>query len=180
MRLIEDDRTPAPKLTDDALPAGWESWIKAEAAARGCPRDYIAAGLIGLASALIGNARRIAATADWTEPAHVWMALIGTPSTGKTPALQPFTDASRALEREEEPEWRKARDQYERDAEAAKARDKAWRDEVREAADNGDPPPNRPADAEPPALPPRPRVIAMELHRGVAAHAVGGTARPFV
>jgi hypothetical protein len=30
-----------------------------------CPRDYIAAGLIGAASAWIGNARRVAATADW-------------------------------------------------------------------------------------------------------------------
>ena len=44
MRLVTDDRVPAPALDDDALPAGWESWITAEAAARACPRDYIAAG----------------------------------------------------------------------------------------------------------------------------------------
>src|SRR5262245_40574552 len=31
--LIDDDRPPAPALDDDALPAGWESWITAEAAA---------------------------------------------------------------------------------------------------------------------------------------------------
>jgi hypothetical protein len=103
MRLVNDDRAPAPALEDDVLPAGWGTWIAAEAEARGGPRDYVAAGLIGAASAWIGNARRIAATADWTEPAHVWMALIGAPSAGKTPALRPMIDVSRELERDAEP-----------------------------------------------------------------------------
>jgi hypothetical protein len=138
MRLVEDDRAPAPALDDDALPAGWEGWIAAEAEARACPRDYVAAGLIGAASAWIGNARRVAATADWNnEPAHLWLTLIGAPSTGKTPALRPMIDASRELERDAEPAWRETLAQYERDAEAATARDKTWREEVRTAADNG-------------------------------------------
>ena len=106
MRLINDDRPPAPALDDDALPAGWEAWITAEAEARACPRDYVAAGLIGGASGWIGNARRIAPTADWIEPAHLWFALIGAPSTGKTPAIEPMTEASGKLERDDEPAWR--------------------------------------------------------------------------
>jgi hypothetical protein len=162
MRLVEDDRAPAPVLNDDALPAGWEDWIAGEAAARACPRDYVAAGLIGAASALIGNARRIAATADWSEPSHLWIALIGAPSAGKTPALRPIILASRRLEGDAEPAWREAMARYERDAEAATARDRAWRDSVQEAAGNGRAPPNRPADAEPPVRPPRPRVLAMD------------------
>jgi hypothetical protein len=162
MRLIEDDRAPAPVLDDDALPEGWQSWIDGEAAARACPRDYIAAGLIGAASAWIGNARRAAATADWNEPPHLWLALIGLPSTGKTPGLRPMIDASRAIEREAEPAWREAMARHERDAEAAQARDKMWRETVRDAAKNGAAPPARPADAEQPVPPPRPRVIAMD------------------
>ena len=63
MRLVEDDRLPAPALDDDALPAGWSAWISAEAAARGCPRDYVAAGLNAGASVWIGNARHVGATA---------------------------------------------------------------------------------------------------------------------
>jgi hypothetical protein len=83
-RLVDDDRASAPVLEEDALPAEWESWITAEAEACACPRDYIAAAFIGAASAWIGNSRRVAATADWSEPAHVWIALIGSPSVGKT------------------------------------------------------------------------------------------------
>ena len=107
MRLVEDDRPPAPALDDDALPAAGVEWITAEAEARGCPRDYVAAGLIGGASAWIGNARHIGATATWSEPPHVWLALIGAPSTGKTPALRPIVEASRAIEREAEPAWKR-------------------------------------------------------------------------
>lgn len=162
MRLMNDDRVPAPSLDDDALPTGWEPWITAEAAAHACPRDYVAAGLIGAGSAWTGNARRAAATADWTEPANLWMAQVGPPSTGKTPALKPMIEASRALERDAEPAWRAAMAQHDRDAEAAKARDKAWRDTVREAATNGSEVPTRPANAEAPVPPARPRVIAMD------------------
>jgi hypothetical protein len=162
MRLVDDDCVSAPKLTDDALPAGWESWITTEAAARDCPRDYVAAGLIGSASAWIGNARRIVATADWSEPAHLWMVLIGAPSAGKTPALKPMIQTGRTLERDAEPVWREALANYERGAETAKVLDKAWRDMVGTAAKDGTSPPDRPAGAQAPECPPRPRVIAMD------------------
>jgi hypothetical protein len=162
MRLVEDDCVPAPTLDDDALPAGWKDWISSEAAARGCPHDYVAAALIGAASGWTGNARRIAATADWTEPAHLWFVNIGVPSAGKTPALRPMIDASRRLERDAEPAWREAVAKCERDAEAASACDKEWREQVKEAARNGRVPPNRSADADQPVRPPRPRLIAMD------------------
>jgi hypothetical protein len=162
MRIIEDGCVPAPVLDDDALPAGWTSWITTEAVARGCPRDYIAAALIGAASAWIGNARRIAATADWIEPAHLWIALVGGPSAGKTPALRPVIEASRALERDAEPAWREAVAQYERDAEAARAVEKAWRHDVHAASANDATPPDRPTSADEPPAPPRPRVMAMD------------------
>jgi uncharacterized protein DUF3987 len=162
MRLMDEDRVSAPRLDDDALPAGWASWIATEAAARGCPRDYVAANLVGAASGWIGNSRRIAATADWTEPAHLWMATIGSPSAGKTPALRPMLEASRVLEREAEPSWREELARYERDTEAAAKRDKVWRQEVRDAADEGIAAPDQPHDAREIQRPSRPRVLAMD------------------
>ena len=162
MRLVSDDRPRAPTLDDDALPAGWEAWITEEVEARSCPRDYIAAALITAASAWIGNSRRIAATADWIEPPHLWFALIGAPSTGKTPALRSIKDASRKLERDAEPTWHDAIVKYERDAEAADAVNKTWRESVRAAATDGTTPPDRPATAEAPRKPPRPRIVTMD------------------
>jgi hypothetical protein len=87
-RIVEDGRASPPTLDNDAQPAGWGEWIAKEAAARDCPRDYLAAALIGAASAWIGNSRHVAANETWSEPPHLWLALIGAPSTGKTPALR--------------------------------------------------------------------------------------------
>jgi 5S rRNA maturation endonuclease (ribonuclease M5) len=162
MRLVEDDCVPAPTLDNDALSAGWENWILSEAAARACPPDYVAGALIGAASGWTGNSRRIAATADWIEPAHLWFANIGVPSAGKTPALRPMIDVSRRLERDAEPAWQEAVAQYERDTEAATTRDKAWRENVQDAARHGRALPDRPADAQQPVRPPRPRLFAMD------------------
>jgi hypothetical protein len=162
MGLITDDRPSAPALDNDALPAGWAAWITAEAAARACPRDYVAAALIGAASGWIGNSRRIAATSDWNEPVHLWFALIGAPSTGKTPALRPMIETSRKLERDAEPAWRNALARYECEAEAANAAEKAWREQVAKAAKRKVSPPDRPIAAQAPSKPPRPRVVTMD------------------
>jgi hypothetical protein len=162
MRLVEDDRASAPVLDDDALPAQWAEWIAAEAEARGCPRDYIAGALIGAASGWLGNARHIAATTTWSEPPHLWFALIGSPSTGKTPALRPIVEASRAIEREAEPPWEAARAEHAALAESAGTIDQQWRERVRGATKAGEPLPDRPPGADAPREPPRPRVLAMD------------------
>jgi len=162
MRLVEDDRAPAPVLEDDALPAGWGGWIAAEAAARGCPRDYVAAGLIAAASAWLGNARHVAATTTWSEPPHMWLALIGAPSTGKTPGLRPMIEASRHIEREAELGWQAACAEHATLAEGARAIEEQWRAAVRKATKDSEPLPDRPPGVDALPEPPRPRVLAMD------------------
>jgi hypothetical protein len=162
MRLVEDDRAPAPILEDDALPAGWTGWITDEAVARGCPCDYVAAGLIAAASAAIGNARHVAATETWIEPPHLWVALIGPPSSSKTPALRPFVETMRAIEREAEPAWREACAQHAALAEGARAIEDSWKQSVREAVKKGAAPPDRPPSTDAPPAPPMPRLLAMD------------------
>jgi hypothetical protein len=137
MRLIEDDRPPAPVLEDDALPRGWGEYITAEAAARGCPPDYVAAALICCASACIGNSRHVGATPTWTEPPNLWFAQIGAPSTGKTHALRPFIDACRAIQREAEPDWAAEKAEHAAQVEDARALQEGWRDAARAAAKSG-------------------------------------------
>jgi hypothetical protein len=162
LRLVDDDRAPAPTLDDDALPDQWGEWIVAEAAARGCPSDYVGAALIGAASAWLGNARHVAATTTWIEPPHLWFALIGASSTGKTPALRPIVEASRAIENAAEPTWEAAFAEHALLAESARMIDQQWREEVRAATKSGKPLPECPPGANAPREPPRPRVLAMD------------------
>jgi hypothetical protein len=65
-----------------------------------------------------------------------------------------MSGVSRQLEHEAMPKWREAMAQYERDAEAAKECDKAWRENVRAAASNSFTLPDRPRNAEAPDKPP--------------------------
>jgi hypothetical protein len=162
MRIVEDDRAPTPALDDDALPAGWGEWITKEAASRGCPRDYVASSLITGASIWIGNARHVAATPTWTEPANVWMALIGDPSTGKTPGARTVIEACRDVEKDAEPKWQAAMEEHNGLAEAARAITEQWRAAVREATKKGEPVPMRPPGADAPPEPPQPRVLVMD------------------
>jgi hypothetical protein len=177
MGIIEDDRAPAPMLENDALPAGWAGWISDEGAARGCPPDYIAAGLIAAASAWTGNARQVAATATWSEAPQVWVASIGAPSTGKSPSLRPFVEAMRAIEREAEPAWREACAQHAALVEGARAIEESWRDSVRAAAKQGVAPPDRPPGVDVPPAPPMARLMAMDATTEELQHLLAGQPR---
>lgn len=161
MRIVADDRTPAPALLHEGLPSGWSEWIAAEATAQGCPPDYVAAGLIAGASAWVGNARHIGATPTWTEPPHVWFALIGAPSTGKTPALRPIIEASRTIERDAEPDWQAAMAEYKDRIEVARYAEEYSRERIRVAAREKRRFSSKPAVATPPP-PPMPRALIMD------------------
>lgn len=78
-----------------AFPTGllggpWTQWVEAMARSKNVPVDYVGASLITLAAALIGNARTANAQ-GWKEPPILWTVLVGNPSAGKSPAMDPFT-----------------------------------------------------------------------------------------
>lgn len=74
-------------------------WVEAVAQSRNVPVDYVGASLLTLAAGLLGNAR----TADamgWTEPSVLWTVLVGNPSSGKSPAMDPFVEIVSEIEAE--------------------------------------------------------------------------------
>lgn len=159
MSLVDADQAVPPAFDPDILPQPWSRWVVEQANAVGCPVDYVAAALMVSASAWIGNSRRIAATPDWIEPPHLWVAEIGMPSTGKTPAQRPFIDACKALEMEERPAWQERMDEHTQQADVCTARREQWKVEVKVALKNGREPPEQPQDSMPADPPGMPRVI---------------------
>lgn len=82
---------PAPAFPKQVLGDFWAEWCADVAASANAPFDYVGASLLTLAGALIGNART-AHVAGWSEPPVLWTVLIGNPSSGKSPAMDPFID----------------------------------------------------------------------------------------
>jgi hypothetical protein len=157
--LLGADQAPAPELKPDTLPAMIMDWCKETATASATPVDYVVANVLAAASGWLGNSRRVRATHSWIEPPHLWFACVGSPSTGKTPAVRPFIEVSHNLEADNEKDWKETLTAHERDTERAKAKADVWKADVKEAVKQSKAAPDMPLDAITPEPPIRPRVL---------------------
>ena len=149
---------PAPFPTE-LLGSFWRNWCQAHAEARCAPVDYVAAGLLAGVSALIGNARWSLPGPEWREAPILWIGVIGAPSAGKSPALDPVLSILRRIERSAIEAIRPEREAHQEAIELARARQADWQARVKEALKNGNAPPPRPADASEPEPIPLPRLV---------------------
>src|SRR5947209_7692623 len=84
--FLQGDRRAAPPFPLEVIPEPWRPWIESHAQASSCI-DYTAQGLLAAVSAVCGSRFVVNVTPQWREPLVLWQALVGAPSTGKTPAL---------------------------------------------------------------------------------------------
>src|SRR5690606_1246758 len=91
LSILTGPQIPAPPFPLDVLGEWWGDWCQTAAKGASAPVDYTAAGLLTVAGSLIGNARVAAPREDWHEPPILWTVLLGAPSAGKSPALDPLS-----------------------------------------------------------------------------------------
>ena len=159
LRLLGDLTPPAPELPlEGTFGPRWARWIRDAAESKSAPPDYVAAALLVAAGSAIGNARWASPWAGWTEPPVLWAMAVGSPSAGKSPALDAVLSPLRAVEAElrrdtgsELAEWRDR-------AELARMAESAWKDAAKAALKAGEEPPARPDAAILPDEPFPPRL----------------------
>ena len=83
---ISDDRESPPEFPVDVFPVCIRGYIKDGAEALNVPVDMIAVPLLGFAAAAIGNTRALRVKPKWVARANLWLAVIGDPGSGKSPA----------------------------------------------------------------------------------------------
>jgi hypothetical protein len=66
--LLEDARGVLPNFPVDALPPCMVPWLERAAYGAGGMPDHVVVPLLGIASSLIGMARRVCAVTSWAEP----------------------------------------------------------------------------------------------------------------
>src|SRR6185437_4689564 len=84
--FLQKDRRAPPSFPLDVIAPAWRPWIEGHAQASSCV-DYIALALLASVSAVSGSRTVVDVTPHWREPMVPWLALVGAPSTGKTPAM---------------------------------------------------------------------------------------------
>ncbi len=157
---------------DKALPAfpldifgSWRGWIEAAASATSAPPDYVAFGLLASGAALIGNARHIQPDPErtgWAEPVALWCAIVGPPSSGKTPALAPLEAEMDRIEKAVRAGYADAVAEYQTRCEIAEQVKRDWQERVKKAVKGDKDRPEKPDDAEPPDPVKVPRLLVRD------------------
>jgi hypothetical protein len=157
--LLDDRRGELPEFPVGALPASLHDWLHRAAHGAGVTVDHVAVPLLGIASSLIGTARRIKASRSWSEPMTCWAGVIGFSGTGKTPGIDVTKRALAQVERDSRSKVAELRRAHQTRVERFKAEQKKWKAEVEAAVEAGSPPPQMPVSAVDPG-----KFVAPRLH----------------
>jgi hypothetical protein len=155
------DRRPPPALPLELLGKVWAARIEAAAEAKNAPPDYVFAGLLAAASACIGNSQHASPWDGWEEPPFLWLAVVGNPSSGKSPGIGAvISDVLPTLEDELTSDFSERQLHWESERIQAQIIQEEWEANVIQATLNKNPPPPMPATAIVPPKPIRPRIVA--------------------
>ncbi|WP_159717571.1 DUF3987 domain-containing protein, partial [Geminicoccus flavidas] len=152
--ITELRHLPAPDFPLDTF-GGFAPWVRDAADAKGTPADFVAAAVLSVIGGMIANVRRGSPWAGWIEPPIIWAALVGLPSTGKSPALDAVVDLLGKMEQSTNSDWSEREKEHQRAKAEAKAKLTKWEGEVAEAVKLGKPAPKPPEgdlDPEPPEM----------------------------
>ena len=75
------------KFSTDVLTLPWQNWLWRASRGAGVRPEHVAVPLIGVASSLIGTARRVRASRSWSEPMTLWTCVVAASGDRKTPGL---------------------------------------------------------------------------------------------
>jgi hypothetical protein len=150
---VSGQRFAPPVFPVAAMGKAWSDWITEKAEGAGAPIAYVACALLTACSALIGNARTVQAWHGWEEPSILWMALVGEPSAGKSPALRPILKAVEPIDRDFVARFDVTSTEYEAKAALAKAAKEDWEARVKAARKKGEAAPPFPSEAVIPDAP---------------------------
>ena len=104
--LLEDRRGELPEFPRDVFPPTLAEWLLRASHGAGVRIDHIAVPMLGVASSLIGKARRIQASSSWIEPTTLWTCIVGQSGDRKTPGLRVILRALDRIEEENSPQLR--------------------------------------------------------------------------
>jgi hypothetical protein len=160
LSVLSAHRLEAPALPLEAFGTYWADWIRDQAEAKSCAPDYVAAGLLASAGALIGNARWGSPWESWAEPPILWIACVGNPSSGKSPGLDAPLNLVCSIESDASENYPARIDEWRTDVTLANIKRELWEAECKAALKKRLPTPNKPDGAEAPDRPSRRRIVS--------------------
>jgi len=144
--ILDDRRGELPDFPTEIFPPPLQDWLHRAARGAGVMPEHVAVPLLGVASSLIGTARRIRPSRSWSEPATLWTTVVAFSGDRKTPGLNVTLRALDLIEKNNRIAVQQARLAHETRVQKAKEVAKKWKED-REKALTGQP------ARDPPAMP---------------------------
>ena len=163
MSVLSAGRRNPPPLPTDIFGSSWPL-IADFAEGSGAPVDYVAIGFLTVAASLIGGKRRVRpySTANWQEPCIIWSAVVGDPSSNKSPALDAVSNPLRLIEADHALSHGSDILRWETECERAKVEKAAWQENVKAAVKDNLGVPSMPETAIIPDEPVRRRLLVQD------------------
>jgi hypothetical protein len=132
--ILDDRRGELPDFPINTLSEKCRDWVERAAHGAGATIAHVTVPMLGIASSLIGTARRVRASRSWTEPMTCWSAVVGFSGTSKTPGINATKRALAQVECDRKQRIAEQQRAHESRVEAAKAARKVWKKEVEKLA----------------------------------------------
>lgn len=178
--LLDEARVPVPEFPLKLLPETAQRWVADTAESAGAPPDYVAQGLLAAVAGICGAGVNVRVTGNWTEPLVLWLALVGSPSSGKSPALASVRQILGDIEHELRGHDPERRAEHEAQLETARLATEEWQVRCKQAAKAGDPLPRRPLVVEPDAQFVPSQIVVADATMEALADVVHGNPRGVV
>lgn len=138
-RAIPQALAPVESLPPELLPEPLRAHIVDVAERAQIPMEFVAVAMIVSLASVVGTSIRIRPKRhdDWTITANLWGAMVGDPSSGKSPALSAALSPLRRLERLADESFEDAKRSHEFTALESRARRDALKDKLKKAARGG-------------------------------------------
>jgi hypothetical protein len=147
--ILDDRRGDLPEFPTDTLSPRWRDWSERAAHGAGVTPAHVGVPLLGVASSLIGTARRVRASRPWSEPLSLWTCIVGASGDGKTPGISVTVRALDLIEKNNLAAINTARLVHATRVQKAKEANKKWKQDLQAALEAVPPrdPPSMPDDA---------------------------------
>ena len=137
--LLDDRRGELPEFPIDVFTEAWQDLLLRASHGAGVRPEHVAVPLLGIASSLIGTARRVRASRSWSEPITLWACVVAASGDRKTPGLKVTIRALDHIEKNNSSDVSEKRLTHETRVQKAKEIMKKWKTD-RETALNAHPP----------------------------------------
>ena len=147
--LLGDRRGELPDFPIDVFTPAWQGWLLRAAHGAGVRPEHVAVPLLGVASSLIGTARRVRSCDSWSEPMALWTCVVADSGDRKTPGLNVTMQALNLIAKNNSAVATAKRLAHAKRVQIAKEATRKWREDRRAALDAKPPrePPPMPIDA---------------------------------